>query len=91
MDARYVIMMALRNGIRFFDTAESYGPQVSEIRYGKYLTPQFRDIVYLMTKSHSRDPETARQHLEGSLERMKTDYLDWIYRSPESICFLTDA
>ena len=76
MDARDVITRAIQNGIRFFDTAESYGPQVSEIKYGKYLTPRYRDLVYLMTKSQARDPETARKHLEGSLERMKTDYLD---------------
>ena len=76
MDARDVIMSAMRNGVRFFDTAEGYGPQISEIRLGRYLTPRFRDLVYLMTKSQARDPETARKHLEGSLERMKTDYLD---------------
>lgn len=38
-DAREVINTALENGIRFFDTAESYGPHVGEIKYGKFLTP----------------------------------------------------
>jgi predicted aldo/keto reductase-like oxidoreductase len=29
-----------------------------------------------MTKSAAKDAKTAREHLEGSLKRMKTDYLD---------------
>ena len=75
-DGQEVIMTALENGVRFFDTAESYGPHVSEIRFGKFLTPNYRDIVFLMSKSTARDAKTAREHLEGSLKRMKTDYLD---------------
>ncbi len=88
-DARQVIMTALENGIRFFDTAESYGPEVSEIRYGKFLTPDFRDEIFLMTKSATADAGVAREHLEGSLKRMKTDYLDlWqihSLRTPEDV------
>ncbi len=75
-DGQEVIMTALENGVRFFDTAESYGPHVSEIKFGKFLTPNYRDIVFLMSKSTARDAKTAREHLEGSLKRMKTDYLD---------------
>lgn len=75
-DGQEVIMTALENGVRFFDTAESYGPHESEIKYGKFLTPNYRDIVFLMSKSTARDAKTAREHLEGSLKRMKTDYLD---------------
>ena len=75
-DAEEVIETALEGGIRFFDTAESYGPHTSEIRYGKYLTPKYRDLVFLMTKTLSKDAKTAREHLEGSLKRLNTDYLD---------------
>lgn len=88
-DARQVIMTALENGIRFFDTAESYGPEVSEIRYGKFLTPDYRDEIFLMSKSATADAGVAREHLEGSLKRMKTDYLDlWqihSLRTPEDV------
>ena len=38
-----------------------------------------RDEVFLMTKTHEpkrRGAESARRHLEGSLERLKTDRLD---------------
>jgi aryl-alcohol dehydrogenase-like predicted oxidoreductase len=75
-DADETIEAALEGGIRFFDTAEAYGPHTSEIRYGKYLTPKYRDVVFLMTKTTAKDARTAREHLEASLKRMNTDYLD---------------
>lgn len=75
-DAQAVIEAAIEGGIRFFDSAESYGPHTSEIRYGKYLTPKYREEVFLMTKSTAKDAKTMQEHLEASLKRMNTDYLD---------------
>lgn len=75
-DAQAVIEAALEGGVRFFDSAESYGPHTSEIRYGKYLTPKYREDIFLMTKSTAKDAKTMREHLDASLKRMKTDYLD---------------
>ncbi|MCC5927664.1 MAG: aldo/keto reductase [Cyclobacteriaceae bacterium] len=75
-DAQEVMEVALEGGVRFFDSAESYGPHTSEIRMGKYLTPQYRDLIFLMTKTQAFDAKTARQHLEDSLRRLNTDYLD---------------
>jgi aryl-alcohol dehydrogenase-like predicted oxidoreductase len=75
-DAAEVIEAALEGGVRFFDSAESYQAGESERRYGKYLTPKYRDHIFLMTKTQARDAKTAREHLEGSLQRMKTDYID---------------
>ncbi len=75
-DAQAVIEAGLEGGIRFFDTAESYGPHTSEIRYGKYLTPTYRNEIFLMTKSTAQDAKTMQEHLDASLERLKTDHLD---------------
>lgn len=75
-DAQEVIEAALEGGVRFFDTAESYGAGMSETRYGKYLTPQYRDLVFLMSKSTGQDAKTVKEHLEGTLRRLKTDQLD---------------
>lgn len=75
-DAAAVIEAALEGGIRFFDTAESYQSGESERRYGKYLTPKYREAVFLMTKTTAPDAATARRHLEESLKRLGTDYLD---------------
>ena len=70
------IEKALEEDIRFFDTAESYGKGRSEERYGRYLIPNFRDDIFLMTKTQAHDAKTAREHLEGSLRRLKTDRVD---------------
>lgn len=75
-DAQAVIEAGLEGGIRFFDTAESYGPHTSEIRYGKYLSPTYRNEIFLMTKSTAQDAKTMQEHLDASLERLKTDHLD---------------
>uniref|UniRef100_UPI003217EBBD aldo/keto reductase n=1 Tax=uncultured Draconibacterium sp. TaxID=1573823 RepID=UPI003217EBBD len=75
-DAQEVIEAALEGGVRFFDTAESYSNGVSEERYGKYLTPKYRDLIFLMTKSTGKDAKTVKMHLEGSLRRLKVDQLD---------------
>lgn len=75
-DAQEVIEAALEGGVRFFDTAESYSRGTSEERYGKFLTPNYRDLVFLMSKSTGKDAKTVQEHLEGTLNRLKTDYLD---------------
>jgi len=75
-DAQALIEKAMEGGIRFFDNAESYGNGRSEILYGKFLVPKYRDDVFIMTKSTATDAVTAKQHLEGSLQRMNCDYID---------------
>ena len=75
-DAQEVIEMAMEGGIRFFDTAESYGDGESESRYGKYLVPKYRDEVFIMSKSTAADAITAKKHLDGTLSRLKCDYIN---------------
>ena len=75
-DAQEVIEASLEGGVRFFDTAESYSKGLSEERYGKYLTPKYRDLVFLMTKTTGPDAKTVQQHLEDSLRRLKVDQID---------------
>jgi len=75
-DAQEVIEASLEGGVRFYDTAESYSSGVSEERYGKYLTPKYRDLIFLMTKSTGRDAKIVQEHLEGSLRRLKVDQID---------------
>jgi len=88
-DAQEVIEASLEGGVRFFDTAESYSKGVSEERYGKYLTPKHRDLIFLMTKSTGRDAKTVQEHLEGSLRRLKVDQIDLYQvhsiRTPEDV------
>lgn len=84
-DAQETIEIALQGGIRFFDTAVMYQSGGSETRLGKLLTPQYRDLIYLMSKTTARDAETARRDLDDSLRRLNTDYLDlWQVHSVNS-------
>lgn len=87
-----VIRTAFESGVTFFDTAEVYGPFADEEILGEAAAP-FRHQVVLATKFgfdidpvsrqvsglNSR-PEHIRQAVEGSLRRLKTDYLDLCYQ-----------
>ncbi len=85
-EAQKTIETAIEGGIRFFDTAESYQGGRSEEKMGRLLTPKYRNEIYLMTKTKARDGKTAREHLEGSLRRLNTDYLDlWQVHSVNSV------
>lgn len=74
--AQAILEAALEGGVRFFDNAESYNGGGAETKYGKYLVPKYRDVSFIMTKSTARNGKLAQQHLEDSLRRMKTDYVD---------------
>lgn len=88
-DAAEVIEAALEGGIRFFDTAHNYGKGTSEERYGKYLVPEYRDVIFLMTKTQAPDGATVLEEMDLSLERLKTDHVDLLqlhsFRSPEDV------
>lgn len=86
------ICAAYQAGCNFFDTAENYGreqfyPGHHEELVGKALLP-FRKQVVLATKFHigqiNYTPETplyeiVRGHLEASMKRLQTDYIDLYY------------
>ncbi|HEY9727516.1 MAG TPA: aldo/keto reductase [Chroococcales cyanobacterium] len=72
-DAVAIVERALELGIRYFDTAASYGP--SEDNLGKVL-PAYRDKIFLASKTDKRDRDGAWRELERSLKRLKTDHLD---------------
>lgn len=67
------IRRALHLGIRYFDTAASYGP--SESYLGQVLPP-YRKEIFLASKTAARDRDGAWRELERSLRRLNTDYLD---------------
>ncbi|MEO0407781.1 MAG: aldo/keto reductase [Cyanobacteria bacterium P01_A01_bin.135] len=75
-DAQAIIEKALEEGVRFFDTAPLYSDGVSEERYGKFLTPNYRDVSFIMTKTLARNRADALADLDASLSRMNTDYID---------------
>lgn len=75
-DAQEMIERAMELGVRFFDNARKYHDGRSEEYMGKFLTPKYRDEIFLMSKAPDRTAVGVRQQLEDSLRTLKTDYLD---------------
>jgi len=75
-DAQEVIETAINGGVRFFDTAHNYNKGISEERYGKYLVPNYRDSIFLMTKTQAIDGKSLLEEVDLSLRRLKTDHVD---------------
>jgi len=87
-----VIRAAYEHGVTFFDTAEVYGPFLSEEMVGEALAP-VRDQVIIATKFgfevdpitkqrrglNSR-PEYIKRVAEGCLKRLKTNAIDLFYQ-----------
>lgn len=73
-----LVRHALDRGVTYFDTAESYRFGTSEVAIGEGLSG-VRDRVVLVSKTkaaaNTNRVEIMRA-LEGSLRRLKTDYLD---------------
>ncbi len=86
--ARTLVDAALDEGMRFFDTAESYQAGGSESWLGAALAGR-RDKAFLMSKSFDfpkRRPEMAERHLAGTLQRLRTDHLDlWQLHSVRTV------
>jgi len=88
-----LIREAVERGVDFFDTAESYGPLTNEEMVGEALL-QLRNQVKIATKfGWDIDPVTGVHHggvnsrpdhikaaVNGSLRRLKTDYIDLLYQ-----------
>jgi aryl-alcohol dehydrogenase-like predicted oxidoreductase len=83
-----LIHAAVECGVTFFDTAEVYGPYTNEELVGKALEP-YRKQVVIATKCGIKivdgkqvvdgKPKVIRKSVEGSLKRLRTDYIDLYY------------
>lgn len=85
-----LIRTAFEQGITFFDTAEVYGPHLSEEFVGEALAP-VRDQVVIASKfgfgveeghptALNSRPDHIRRAVDGSLKRLKSDYIDLLYQ-----------
>jgi predicted aldo/keto reductase-like oxidoreductase len=69
---------ALDRGINYFDTADSYHGGDSETTVGEAVHGK-RDRVYLASKTYTSPSDrrdSMMRSLEGSLRRLRTDYVD---------------
>jgi pyridoxine 4-dehydrogenase len=81
-----VLRRAVELGVNFIDTADSYGPNVSEELIAEALAPYPKDLV-IATKggwnrpgpnqwTHDASPAHLREAVEGSLKRLRLDRID---------------
>jgi len=81
-----VLRRAVELGVNFIDTADSYGPHISEELIAEALAPYPSDLV-IATKggwnrpgpnqwTHDATPAHLRQAVEGSLKRLRLDRID---------------
>jgi aryl-alcohol dehydrogenase-like predicted oxidoreductase len=81
-----VLRRAVELGVTFIDTAESYGPEVSETLIAEALHPYPAGVVVATKGGFDRPgpgqwtincrPARLRQELDGSLKRLKVDRID---------------
>lgn len=84
--SRKVLRRAVELGVNFIDTADSYGPEVSERLIGEALAPYAKGVVVATKAGLTRQgpnkwlpvgrPEYLQQEVEMSLRRLKVERLD---------------
>jgi aryl-alcohol dehydrogenase-like predicted oxidoreductase len=85
-EAIRVLQKAVDLGINFIDTADSYGPNISEELIAKALYPYPENLVIATKGGQERSgpdqwvingrPEHLKEVLEGSLKRLKLERID---------------
>ncbi len=73
-----LLRFAWANGVRYIDTAKSYGSEPAIARWLQ-ANPGARKELFLVTKDHPRSPGQLVEQLEKRLEALKTDYIDLIF------------
>src|SRR5271167_4255790 len=84
--AKKVLRRAVDLGVNFIDTADSYGPDVSEQLIGEALAPYAKGVVIATKGGLTRQgpdewlpvgrPEYLQQQVEMSLRRLKLERID---------------
>jgi aryl-alcohol dehydrogenase-like predicted oxidoreductase len=84
--AKQVLQRAVELGVNFIDTADSYGPEVSERLIGEALSPYAAGVVIATKAGLTRQgpnqwlpvgrPEYLTQQVEMSLRRLKLERID---------------
>jgi pyridoxine 4-dehydrogenase len=84
-EARRVLRRAVKLGVNLIDTADSYGPEVSERLIAETLHPYPEELVIATKGGFTRPggrwvpngrPEHLREACEGSLKRLKVERID---------------
>ena len=73
-----VFRQAIKSGVTYWDTADSYGWGGNEKAIGNYFAkfPGDREKVFLVTKTAGSNAQELSDKLNTSLQRMNTSYID---------------
>lgn len=74
-----LMLQIVERGVNYIDTSHTYSNGNSERQIGKLFKEVGRDKVQVGTKFHLRknwDEESIIRTVEGSLQRLQTDYID---------------
>lgn len=77
--AKPILYQAIERGVNYIDSSHTYQNGNSERQIGQLLKDMGRDKVHVGTKFHLRgrwSEKSIIKTVEGSLGRLKTDYLD---------------
>ena len=77
-----LVLYAAEKGINYFDTAPGYCDDKSEIIMGKALSQMKRDSYYASTKfmpTEGKCKQDFTDAIKKSLDRLKTDYIDYYH------------
>lgn len=75
-----LVRVALNEGLTYIDTAEGYNNGNSERSVGEMLAKlDKRKDCFIVTKTGRHNPAGLSERLQGSLERLQTDYVDAYY------------
>jgi uncharacterized protein len=85
-NAEAVLEKSIECGVRVFDNAVNYQNGLAETYYGRFLTPKYREHIFLTTKSSRGTAAAVRKEFDDSRRRMKTDVIDlWQLHTLQSV------
>ncbi len=73
-----ILRTAYASGIRYFDTAKSYGSEGGFKKWFQQM-PEVRKEIFLVTKDSPREPKQLIAMLDDRLDKLGTDYVDLIF------------
>ncbi len=73
-----LLPFAWANGVRYVDTAHSYGSEPAIAKWMK-SSPEIRKELFLVTKDTPGTPRELLAKLDERLEALETDYIDLIF------------
>jgi uncharacterized protein len=82
VDNQIILRKAINWGVTTWDTSSFYENGNSELGIGKFIekNPGVRQKMFIITKaSFAKNVEDIEKHLQASMGRMKTDYIDLFF------------